>query len=141
MNEYEGQAAMLLEYAVAGVETDDSYHLLLDRSAEKPWILDWEPLISDIIKDISIGEKISMISARFHNALARGILSVAESAGEEKVVLSGGCFQNVYLAERTASLLRKSGFKPVLHWRIPPNDGGIAPGQIFAAVNNLYTNK
>lgn len=135
MNEYEGQAAMLLEYAVAGVETDDSYHLLLDRSAGKPWILDWEPLISDIIKDISIGEKISMISARFHNALARGILSVAESAGEEKVVLSGGCFQNVYLTERTADLLRKKGFMPILHRRIPPNDGGIAPGQIFAAVN------
>ena len=135
MNEFEGQAAMLLEYAVAGVETDDSYHLLLDRSAGKPWILDWEPLISDIIKDISIGEKISMISARFHNALARGILSVAESAGEEKVVLSGGCFQNVYLTERTADLLRKKGFMPILHRRIPPNDGGIAPGQIFAAVN------
>ncbi len=135
MNEFEGQAAMLLEYAVAGVETDDSYHLLLDRSAGKPWILDWEPLISDIIEDISIGEKISMISARFHNALARGILSVAESAGEEKVVLSGGCFQNVYLTERTADLLRKKGFMPILHRRIPPNDGGIAPGQIFAAVN------
>ncbi len=140
INEFEGQAAMLLEYAVAGVETDDSYHLLLDRSAGKPWILDWESLINDIIEDITIGEKTSMISARFHNALAEGIVSVAELTGEKKVVLSGGCFQNVYLAERTADLLRKRGFMPILHRRIPPNDGGIAPGQIFAAVN-LFTNK
>ena len=122
------------------METDDSYHLLLDRSAEKPWILDWESLINDIIKDITIGEKTSMISAKFHNALAGGIVSVAELMGEERVVLSGGCFQNVYLAERTADLLRKKGFMPIMHRRIPPNDGGIAPGQIFAAVN-LFTNK
>ncbi|MCK4504724.1 MAG: carbamoyltransferase HypF [Candidatus Aegiribacteria sp.] len=139
-NEFEGQAAMLLEYAVAGVKTDDSYHLLLDRSAGKPWILDWESLINDIIKDITIGEKTSMISARFHNALAEGIVSVAELTGEKRVVLSGGCFQNVYLTERTADLLRKRGFTPVLHRKIPPNDGGIAPGQIFAAVN-LFKNK
>lgn len=137
INEFEGQAAMLLEYAVAGVETDDSYHLLLDRSAGKPWILDWEPLINDIIEDIAIGEMISTISAKFHNALAEGIVSVAELKGEKKVALSGGCFQNVYLTERTADLLRKRGFTPVLHRRIPPNDGGIAPGQIFAAVNLL----
>ncbi|MCK5064784.1 MAG: carbamoyltransferase HypF, partial [Candidatus Fermentibacteraceae bacterium] len=52
LNEFEGQAAMSLEHAVAGVETDDSYHLTLDRSAGKPWILDWEPLINDIIEDI-----------------------------------------------------------------------------------------
>lgn len=141
LNEFEGQAAMSLEHAVAGVETDDSYHLTLERSAGKPWILDWESLINNIIEDITIGVKTSIISARFHNALAEGIVSIAELTGEKRVVLSGGCFQNVYLAERTAILLRKSGFKPVLHWRIPPNDGGIAPGQIFAAVNNLYTNK
>jgi hydrogenase maturation protein HypF len=122
------------------VETDDSYHLLLDRIAGKPWILDWESLINDIIKDITTGEKTSMISARFHNALAEGIVSVAELTGEKRVVLSGGCFQNVYLAERTADLLRKRGFTPVLHRKIPPNDGGIAPGQIFAAVN-LFKNK
>ncbi len=139
-NEFEGQAAMLLEYAAAGVETDDSYNLLLDRSEGKPWILDWESLINDIIEDITIGEKASMISARFHNALAEGIVSVAELMGEKEVVLSGGCFQNVYLAERTANMLRRKGFTPVLHWKIPPNDGGIAPGQIFAAVN-LYKNE
>ncbi len=137
INEFEGQAAMLLEYAVAGVETDDSYHLLIDRTAGKPWILDWESLINDIIDDITIGERTSMIAARFHNALAEGIVSVAELTGEKRVALSGGCFQNVYLTERTADLLRKKGFTPVLHRRIPPNDGGIAPGQIFAAVNLL----
>lgn len=136
-NEFEGQAAMMLEYAVAGMETDDSYHLLMDSSAGKPWILDWESLINDIIEDITLGEKTSIISARFHNTLAEGIVSVAELIGEKKVVLSGGCFQNVYLTERTADLLRRKGFTPVLHRRIPPNDGGIAPGQIFAAVNLL----
>jgi len=47
--------------------------------------------------------------------------------------LTGGCFQNRYLAERAISRLRECGFKPYWHQRIPPNDGGIAFGQVVAA--------
>jgi hydrogenase maturation protein HypF len=58
---------------------------------------------------------------------------VARQAGEERVALSGGCFQNRYLTERAVSLLMRAGFRPYWHQRIPPNDGGIALGQVWAA--------
>jgi hydrogenase maturation protein HypF len=49
------------------------------------------------------------------------------------VALSGGCFQNRYLTERTVRRLQAEGFHPYWHQRVPPNDGGIALGQVVAA--------
>ena len=73
-------------------------------------------------------------SAKFHNALAEAVVAVAKRAGERRVVLSGGCFQNRYLTERTVRRLQTEGFQPYWHQRVPPNDGGIALGQIVAAL-------
>ena len=61
-------------------------------------------------------------------------MAVAKETGQRRVVLSGGCFQNRYLTERTVLRLRKEGFLPYWHQRVPPNDGGIALGQILAAL-------
>jgi hydrogenase maturation protein HypF len=62
-----------------------------------------------------------------------GIIEVAKKIGEHRVALSGGCFQNRYLTERTVTRLREAGFQPYWHQRVPPNDGGIALGQVVAA--------
>jgi hydrogenase maturation protein HypF len=61
------------------------------------------------------------------------IVAVARAAGHRTVLLTGGCFQNAYLAERTIARLTESGFTPAWHRRVPPNDGGLALGQILAA--------
>ena len=73
-------------------------------------------------------------SAKFHNALAEAVVAVARRTGERRVVLSGGCFQNRYLTERTVRRLQAEGFQPYWHQRVPPNDGGIALGQVVAAL-------
>ena len=65
--------------------------------------------------------------------LVEMIVAVAKKIGQSKVVLSGGCFQNRYLTERAIDRLSAENFRPYWHQRIPPNDGGIAPGQIVAA--------
>jgi hydrogenase maturation protein HypF len=95
--------------------------------------VDWEPLVHAILRDVRTGVSSGRIAARFHNALAAAIVNVAEYARRERVALSGGCFQNAYLAEQAIRRLRAAGFRPVWHQRIPPNDGGIALGQIVAA--------
>jgi hydrogenase maturation protein HypF len=64
-------------------------------------------------------------------------VGVAEHIGEPRVAISGGCFQNRYLLERTVNRLRQENFEPYWHQRVPPNDGGIALGQIFAVRHQL----
>jgi hydrogenase maturation protein HypF len=59
---------------------------------------------------------------------------VAKNISEKKIVLSGGCFQNKYLVEKTINKLSKEGFKVYTHQRVPPNDGGICLGQAVAAL-------
>src|SRR6185503_5820816 len=71
-----------------------------------------------------------------HNTLAATVVSMARLHEEPAVVLSGGCFQNRRLTERVVTALRRAGFRPYWHQRIPPNDGGIALGQIAAFLRN-----
>ncbi len=130
--QFEGQAAMELEWAGAGFETDEAYPVRI--SAEpSTLVLDWEPLVWEVLADLRRDIPAAWIAARFHNALVEGIVAVAERIEEERIVLTGGCFQNRRLTERAVARLRAEGFRPYWHQRIPPNDGGIALGQIVAA--------
>ncbi|MBU2445744.1 MAG: carbamoyltransferase HypF [Bacteroidetes bacterium] len=127
---YEGQAAMMLEFA-ADHKVYDYYPLKI--IGEEQFVIDWEPLIDSITKDAAKKIDIQIISSKFHNSLAELIGQIAEKVGEEKVVLSGGCFQNALLVERCLKRLRESNFKVYWHQRVPPNDGGISLGQIAAS--------
>ena len=120
---FEGQAAMELEWSLDGFQTEDRY----DVAGE-----DWEPIVRGIVGDLRRGVPVGRISGRFHNSLAEIIVGVATRVGDEKVALSGGCFQNRALVERTVQRLRACGFRPYWHQRVPPNDGGIALGQLAA---------
>lgn len=90
-------------------------------------------MVRAILADVAAGISTSEISAKFHNGLAAAIVAIARRTGEQRVLLSGGCFQNLYLTQRTVRLLRDAGFQPYWHQRVPPNDGGIALGQIYVA--------
>ena len=129
---FEGQAAMELEFAADGIKTVKHYPLpLVTRSS--PFILDWATLALSVLADATGVANMADISAKFHNALAESVVAVAKEIGENRVVLSGGCFQNRCLTERTVARLRAENFSPYWHQRVPPNDGGIALGQVVAA--------
>ena len=130
---FEGQAAMELEFVIESLETQDFYPFPLIESQP---ILDWSPAIKGILGDLAGKAPLNLISARFHNGLAEAIITVARHVGLECVALSGGCFQNRYLTERVVQRLRAEGFRPYWHQRIPPNDGGIAVGQVVAALRH-----
>lgn len=136
---YEGQAAMNLEFAIGNAKTDDAYQFDV-QEVNKVYIIDWSTMIEEIISELQ--EKDTLyISAKFHNTLAEMILSMAQLSKEEKIVLSGGCFQNKYLTERTIDLLKNNGFKVYWHQRVPTNDGGISLGQLTAAAKILKKEK
>jgi hydrogenase maturation protein HypF len=65
--------------------------------------------------------------------LAQIIVDIARCCGERRVILTGGCFQNKVLTELAIDHLEMNGFRPYWHQRVPPNDGGIALGQVYAA--------
>jgi len=127
---YEGQAAMMLEFLAERNETGVyDFHL----SKDKPALVDWEPLIRQILHDVKESRDKAKIAMRFHNTLCKIIVRVALQFNMEKIILSGGCFQNAILLEKSVRMLQQKGFRPYWHQRIPPNDGGISAGQIALA--------
>ncbi|MGA2286090.1 MAG: carbamoyltransferase HypF, partial [Dehalococcoidia bacterium] len=131
---FEGQAAMTVEFRAArGV--DDRYDFAL-REGE-PLVLDWEPLMRGVMRDRDEGVATGVICARFHNTLAEAIVEVAQRTGATRVALTGGVFQNRYLTERAYRHLESEGFRPFTHQRVPPNDGGIALGQVLVAAARM----
>jgi hydrogenase maturation protein HypF len=127
---FEGQAAMELEFAIQkGVS--EVYPFAVQKNGTM--VVDWEPMFLKIVEELRNGQKIGVIAARFHNTLAEMAVSISLEVGIPRVALSGGCFQNKYLTERTVQRLQEEGFRPCWHQRVPPNDGGIALGQVMAA--------
>lgn len=137
---FEGQAAMELEFAIASENTGESYPFNVVETepnapadAQAPGIVDWEPIILAILQDLHSEIPLARISIKFHNTLVEVIVEIAKLVSEKRVVLTGGCFQNKYLLEHAVQRLEAEGFRPYWHQRIPPNDGGIALGQIVVA--------
>ncbi len=130
---FEGQAAMELEFAIDGEKLDDFYDLEISQSSSR-YIIEWKPMMMGIMADVQEKIATGIISAKFHNTMTRSIIEISKKIGEKKVVLSGGCFQNKYLTEKVIGQLRNNDFVPYWHQRIPTNDGGISLGQIVAAV-------
>jgi len=138
---FEGQSAMHLEFSAAesGAGPEATLDATLDAAPTPypftftPPIVDWSPVIRAIIAHLHSGAPPALISARFHLTLAAIILAVARAAAVPHVVLTGGCFQNERLLSLAVHSLRDAGFHPLWHQRVPPNDGGIALGQVAAA--------
>jgi hydrogenase maturation protein HypF len=131
---FEGQAAIALE-ATAAEGIDGRYDFELEDG--EPAILDFRPTIAAIVRDLASGRAVEEISARFHNTLSAAIVQVCscirKDDGLNRVCLSGGTFQNLYLLGRTVVELRRLGFGVFLHSTVPANDGGISLGQAVIA--------
>ncbi len=93
--------------------------------------------IQEITDDIRKGTDTSIIATKFHNTIILAIFETVKSIrlkeGINKVVLSGGVFQNKYLLEGTIQVLMKNNFEVYSHATVPSNDGGIALGQLAVA--------
>jgi hydrogenase maturation protein HypF len=134
---FEGQAAMDLEFAIGEFESSACYPFEIrpgnSGSGAGPLVFDWGPMIRELLADLDREAAPAAAAVKFHNTLAEAVVAMARRVGQERVVLSGGCFQNQYLSEQTVRRLERAGFRPYWHQRIPPNDGGIALGQVVAA--------
>ncbi|MDO9547965.1 MAG: carbamoyltransferase HypF [Candidatus Marinimicrobia bacterium] len=132
---YEGQAAVEFEQRI--LDQDDSAYEFRVIDNHDALILDWKPMIRQLVNDINEKTSISRISQKFHDGLSRGLTLWAEIArkntGLTDIVLSGGVFMNIYLLIRLKKSLEKNGFNVYTHSVVPCNDGGISLGQLVIA--------
>ncbi len=143
VSRYEGQAAMELEWLAAQSTDTGTYEFALTDAATSgtPSELDWAPMVRGLLADVERNAKQQTMAKKFHNTLAEMIARVAAEHAGVPVVLSGGCFQNRLLTELTVARLEAAGVKVYWHQRIPPNDGGIALGQVVAAARQIRFQK
>ena len=140
---YEAQAAIELEMAIGTSRDESAYPFDLVAEGEG-WIIDTRSLFEALLQDMARGALISDISRRFHNGLVEVLVELAirlrERAGLERVCLSGGTFQNVYLFERLCDRLAQAGFQAFTHSEVPAGDGGLSLGQALVAARTLQGN-
>jgi hydrogenase maturation protein HypF len=134
---FEGEAAMALEFAAERATLAAPLPALDICEAAGCLVADWRPMLSAMVEARRDGVAAESLAAAFHDVLADAIVAVARRIGIGRVVLSGGCFQNVRLAEAAIGRLRQAGFQPYWHHRVPPNDGGLAVGQAAFASRPL----
>ena len=139
---FEAQAAMALEAgavrALAAAAPDDvAYPLPVVPAAQGPAVLDCGALVRAVAADVRAGVPADVVALRFHRGLAAGAVEAARSAcaasGLSVVALSGGVFCNATLLSLVTAGLRGAGLEVLRHRRVPPNDGGLALGQVAVA--------
>ncbi len=131
--DYEGQAAMELEaLARKAVDVTDPYRLALRKSGAVA-IIDSNQLIECLLDDLQKGVPRELAAARFHDWLIRNLArlcaELCRETGTTRVVLGGGCMQNVVLLTGLLDRLEEEGLQPFAGCEIPANDGGISLGQ------------
>jgi hydrogenase maturation protein HypF len=137
---YEGQAAIELEM-IAAPEVKGQYLFQIDRE-EKPMVIDLRETVRSVVHDLTENISASEISGKFHRTVASLIINTCEiirsKEGLNRVVLSGGVFQNVLLLSLVTRGLKDLGFEVYTHHLVPANDGGISLGQAVIAHMKLY---
>ena len=137
---YEGQAAIELEMiADHGVKEEYPFHIYKDG---KPMVVDPTEMVRGIVHDLIDGAPTSEISGKFHQTISRIVVETCETIRSDeklnRVVLSGGVFQNIFLLSLVTQGLKRSGFDVYTHHRVPTNDGGISLGQAVIAHMRLF---
>jgi hydrogenase maturation protein HypF len=139
---YEAQAAIEMEmqatqwFVERPSAQPDAYPFEIESDGG-PLQIRLRELLMALQADVTVGVGQAEIGFKFHQTLTEIILAVcqrlADETGLRTVALSGGCFQNRLLLALSVPRLEESGFRVLLHRRVPCNDGGISLGQVAMA--------
>jgi len=135
---YEAQAAIELEMVINDSSPEEVYPFEL-LPADDAYIIGTRPLFAALIEDIAKQTPVGIISLRFHNGLVELFLGLAKKLRQQtnfdRICLSGGSFNNVYLAEHLGRRLKADGFQVFTHSQVPAGDGGLSLGQAMIAAH------
>src|SRR5512133_3733541 len=134
---YDGQAAIELEALAETSDAGEALPFHLEPAAEGPVQVDFSALFPALLAALQAGIPAAALARRFHATVARATgevcMNIARESGLDRVVLSGGVFQNRLLTEMLYTALSNSGLQVFTHRLTPPNDGCIALGQVAIA--------
>jgi hydrogenase maturation protein HypF len=137
--EYEAQAAVELEL----LAEEGSVRPLPFEIARRDGLLvyDPRPTLRALLEGRAAGTPAETLAARFQETVAavtRQLCGdVRAATGLREVALSGGVFQNQWLATTLVRRLTGDGFEVHTNQRVPANDGGISYGQAAVAAARL----
>lgn len=130
---HQAEAPVKLEQ-LASDEHQSRYSVLIEKES-----ISMRPVLEGILEDLAAGVPVTWLSARFHNTLAWLLVEMAKQyrmqTGTDKVVISGGCFQNKRLTEQLQRMFAEAGIPLFVPGHIPCNDGGVAVGQLAIAAS------
>ena len=128
-NRFQAEAAIRLEQ-VATDEPLYSYPVITSTGT----IISLRSLWEGVVRDKKVGVSTAEVSTRFHATLVQLLFEkvqlLRKETGINKVVVSGGCFQNKRLVERFQHLFQEAKVPFYFPRSIPCNDSGIAAGQL-----------
>jgi hydrogenase maturation protein HypF len=135
---YEAQAAIELEQLVTPGSTGRPLPWELSVAEGWPWRIDPAPAVRELVQEVRRrGATAAELSGRFHSTVVDIVAGTCEAirarTGIERVVLSGGVFQNELLLRGCHGVLERAGFQVYSHRLVPANDGGVALGQAAVA--------
>jgi hydrogenase maturation protein HypF len=140
--DYEAEAAIELEGISADLPPDEAgyeFGLRAGDAADADLIADAGPVVRAVVEDVRAGAQAAVVGARFHAGVATLICELAGRARDvlalDTVALGGGVFQNALLLSAARRRLGEHGFTVLAPRRLPPNDGGIALGQLLVATS------
>ncbi|MEA1921677.1 MAG: carbamoyltransferase HypF [Pseudomonadota bacterium] len=160
---YEGQAAIELEAMATKFRRIHQNHKT-STTALLPWTITEElrakderyyqlnllPMIKKLAELSLSGHSREALAALYHDSLTSSLMTTAERLAKrhnlERIVLSGGCFQNRLLIEgcqqwpgnKCNSDNNKNQTMTIYcHRQVPTNDGGLALGQALIAAQQM----
>lgn len=137
LSQFEGEAAMRVEFAAAGNEdqcAENDFFPIIENINRKPfeplfW-MDWRPFVRESIEQLMEGKSANKLAMKFHCVLSSTIIKIAEMQKISRLAVSGGCFQNKVLLTALLNESEKKSVSIFTNQRVPPNDGGISLGQV-----------
>ena len=137
--EYEAQAAIELELlAEEGSARPLPYEIVRQGQL---LVYDPRPTLRALLEGRASGDSVEHLAARFQETVAavtRQLCGdVRATTSLATVSLSGGVFQNQWLATTLVRRLTRDGFEVHTNQRVPANDGGISYGQAAVAAARL----
>jgi hydrogenase maturation protein HypF len=112
-------------------------------SETAPLIIGTRPMFEALVADVQNCVPVSHISRKFHDGLINTFVEIATTLRDRtllnRVCLSGGTFNNLYLTVNLVGALARSGFDVFTQNEVPAGDGGLSLGQAMVAAHQRST--